>query len=321
MSVTQTVLREFEADLVVRAKEVVAQDVVALTLTRQGGGALPAWTPGAHIDLFLGDDLVRQYSLCGRTEDTDTWRVAVLRTPDSRGGSERVHQLVSGAVVRVRGPRNHFPVMVAKRYLFVAGGIGITPLLPMIEQVDAAGATWELYYGGRTRVSMAFVDELVKYGDRVQLVPEDEQGRLDLEAILGVPRPGTLVYTCGPEPLLAAVEDRCSSWLPGSLHLERFAARAGAAAGEDVAFEVLLQRSGKTVHVPADRSIFEVVRQAGVSVLGSCLEGICGTCETEVLDGEVDHRDSVLDEAERASNETMMICVSRCKSGRLTLDL
>ena len=321
MSVTQTVVREFEADLDVRAVDTVARDVVALTLARPDGEALPEWTPGAHIDLVLGEDLVRQYSLCGRTEDTDTWRVAVLREPESRGGSERVHQLAAGDTVRVRGPRNHFPVVAAKSYLFVAGGIGITPLLPMISEVDASGAEWQLHYGGRTRESMAFAEELAKYGDRVHLVPQDEQGMLDLEGILGTPRPGTLVYTCGPEPLLNAVEDRCSTWLPGSLHLERFAARAATGDSEDADFEVLLQRSGKTVHVPAGRSIFEVVREAGVSVLGSCLEGICGTCETEVVDGEIDHRDSVLDEEERASNETMMICVSRCKSGRLTLDL
>lgn len=320
MSVTETVIREFEADLVVRAVDQVAQDVVAINLARLDGEALPEWTPGAHIDLVLGDDLVRQYSLCGRTEDREAWRVAVLREPGGRGGSERVHQLEPGAIVRVRGPRNHFPVAAARSYLFLAGGIGITPLLPMIHGVDAAGAQWELHYGGRTRESMAFVEELAKFGDRVHLVPQDEQGLLDLDGLLGTPRPGTLVYTCGPEPLLAAVEERCAHWLPGSVHLERFAARPGGEADNE-AFEVVLQRSGKTVQVPADRSIFEVVREAGVSVLGSCLEGICGTCETDVLDGEVEHRDSVLDEEERAAGETMMICVSRCRSGRLTLDL
>lgn len=321
MAVTHTVLREFEVDLVVREAEHVAQDVVAITLARPDGETLPDWTPGAHIDLLLGDDLTRQYSLCGRTSDTDSWRVAVLRAPDSRGGSEAVHGLAAGATVRVRGPRNHFPVVASKHYLFVAGGIGITPLLTMIYEVEAAGAEWELHYGGRARGSMAFLEELSQYGDRVHLVPEDELGRPDLDAILGQPRADTLVYTCGPEPLLAAVEEHCASWPAGSLHLERFTARKTDVPEEESSFELVLQRSGKTVQVPADRTVFEVVREAGVSVLGSCLEGICGTCETDVVDGDIDHRDSVLDQEERDSNETMMICVSRCRSARLTLDL
>jgi len=322
MTVTQTVVREFEADLVVTGVEPVAQDVVALDLARSDGGALPEWTPGAHIDLVLGDGrLTRQYSLCGRTEDTGTWRVAVLRAPESRGGSESVHRLTPGASVRVRGPRNHFPVVASHRYLFIAGGIGITPILAMIHEVEAAGAEWELHYGGRRLASMAFVEDLERLGSRVHLVPEDQRGLIDLDAILGVPRPDTLVYTCGPEPLLAAVERRCANWPAGSLHLERFAARSDADAGENKPFDVVLQRSGKTLHVPADRSIFEVVRDAGVSVLGSCLEGICGTCETEVVDGEIDHRDSVLDPEEREAGECLMICVSRSRSDRLTLDL
>jgi ferredoxin-NADP reductase len=321
MTVTQTVVREFEADLVVTSVDQVAHDVVALNLARPDGGELPEWTPGAHIDLVLGADLVRQYSLCGRTEDTTAWRIAVLRSPESRGGSQSVHLLTSGTPLRVRGPRNHFPVVAAQRYVFIAGGIGITPILTMIHEVEAAGADWELHYGGRERTSMAFVDELARYGDRVTIVPEDEQGRLDLDVILGKPRPDAAVYSCGPEPLLAAVEERCAGWPAGSLHLERFAARAAAQAAENKPFDVLLQRSGKTVHVPTDRSIFDVVREAGVSVLGSCLEGICGTCETGVIDGEVDHRDSVLDAEEREANECLMICVSRSQSDRLTLDL
>jgi ferredoxin len=168
---------------------------------------------------------------------------------------------------------------------------------------------------------MAFLDELEEFGDRVHVVPEDELGRPDLDGILGEPRSDTLVYTCGPEPLLAAVEERCAAWPGGSLHLERFSARATEEPAEESSFELVLQRTGKTVEVPADRSVFDVVREAGVSVLGSCLEGICGTCETEVVDGDVDHRDSILDDEERASNEVMMICVSRCRSARLTLDL
>jgi ferredoxin-NADP reductase len=320
---TQTIVREFEADLTVVAASEEATDVLALTLAAADGTALPPWTPGAHIDLVLGEDLVRQYSLCGSPAETDRWRIGVLRAPDSRGGSKTVHaELREGATVRVRGPRNHFPMVASPRYLFVAGGIGITPLLPMIAEAEASDAGWRLVYGGRSRSSMAFLGELAPYGDKVTLVPQDEAGVLDLDALLGAPQPGTLVYTCGPSGLLDAVEARCASWPPGSLHLERFSAKAATPAeGGDTEFDVVLQRSGLTLTVPAGTSIFEVCRAAGVSVVGSCLEGICGTCETEVVDGDVDHRDSILNEEEKESNEYMMICVSRCRSGRLTLDL
>ncbi|MGN6161959.1 MAG: PDR/VanB family oxidoreductase [Marmoricola sp.] len=317
---TQTIVREFEAELEVQEARTVAEDVVALTLVHPGGDDLPPWTPGAHIDLVLDDDVVRQYSLCGSPADAGRWRVGVLRTPDSRGGSKAVHALTDGARVRVRGPRNHFPFVTSSRYLFVAGGIGITPLLPMIAEADAAGADWRLVYGGRSRASMAFVEELARYGDRVTLVPQDEAGLPDLGALLGTPEAGTLVYTCGPTGLLDAMEEHCAAWPAGSLHLERFAAKV-AEASDNSAFELVLQQSGLTLTVPPDRSIFEVCKDAGVSVVGSCLEGVCGTCETEVVDGDVDHRDSVLNEEEQASNEYMMICVSRCRGPRLTLDL
>ncbi|MGN6722142.1 MAG: PDR/VanB family oxidoreductase [Marmoricola sp.] len=317
---TQTIVREYEAELEVLEAHVAADDVVALTLVHPDGEDLPPWTPGAHIDLILGDDVVRQYSLCGSPAEPNRWRVGVLKTPDSRGGSKAVHSLEVGAKVRVRGPRNHFPFVSAKRYLFVAGGIGITPLLPMIAEADAAGADWRLVYGGRTRGSMAFVDELAGYGDRVVLMPQDEAGMPDLDALLGTPEDDTLVYTCGPTGLLDAIEQRCSSWPAGSLHLERFAAKATDDSG-NTEFELVLQSSGLTLTVPPDKSIFDVCKEAGVSVVGSCLEGVCGTCETEVVEGDVDHRDSVLNEEEQESNEYMMICVSRCRGARLTLDL
>jgi len=320
---TQTIVREYEAELEVAEARVAADDVVALTLRHPDGGDLPPWTPGAHIDLILGegdDALIRQYSLCGSPGDQTQWRVGVLKAPDSRGGSTAVHELVAGAKVRVRGPRNHFPFVASKSYLFVAGGIGITPLLPMIAEAEAAGAQWRLVYGGRSRASMAFVDELASYGDRVSLMPQDEAGLPDLPALLGEPLGDTLVYTCGPTGLLDAMEANCSAWPAGSLHLERFSAKEADTA-DDAAFELVLQQSGLTLTVPADKSVFEVCKEAGVSVVGSCLEGVCGTCETEIVEGEVDHRDSVLNEEEQEANEFMMICVSRCRGDRLTLDL
>ena len=323
MTTTQTIVREHEADLVVQDAETVADGVVVLTLADPNGAELPPWTPGAHIDFVLTGDLVRQYSLCSSPSKPNVWRVGVLRDPNSRGGSEKVHiALTAGSMVRVRGPRNHFPLVASGRYLFVAGGIGITPMLPMIAEANAAGSDWRLLYGGRERASMAFLDELGQYGGRVTIVPQDEEGMLDLESILGRPQPDTLVYCCGPEGLLRAVEKFCEKWPSGTLHIERFTAKPQEPTAEvDSSFELVLQRSGLTVQVPPDKSVLTVIREAGVSVLASCLEGICGTCETEVIDGDVDHRDSVLNEEERASNEYMMVCVSRCRSPRLTLDL
>jgi len=323
MTETRTTLREHEAELVVASATDVAEGVRELRLADQSGAGLPPWTPGAHVDLVLGD-LVRQYSLCGDPTDPASYTVAVLREQESRGGSAYVHdQLVEGAKVTVRGPRNHFPLVAADSYQFIAGGIGITPILAMIAEADASGADWHLTYGGRTRGSMAYTDLLARYGDRVTLAPADEVGLLDLATILGTPGPRTLVYCCGPEPLLAAVEAVCTQdWPAGALHLERFAAKATDAPAEgERGFELVLAGSGVTLQVPPDKSVFDVIQDAGISVLGSCHEGICGTCEQAVLEGEVDHRDSVLNESERAANDAMMVCVSRCLSDRLVLDL
>ncbi|WP_431927153.1 PDR/VanB family oxidoreductase [Amycolatopsis tucumanensis] len=317
------VLTEVELDVLLERKEELAAGVVRLTLRHPAGEPLPEWDPGAHLDLVLGEGLVRQYSLCGDPADRGVLQVAVLREPDGRGGSAWVHdRLSTGDTVRIRGPRNHFRLVDSPRYLFVAGGIGITPIVPMIARAEASGADWRLVYGGRSRASMAFREELVaRYGDRVEIRPQDETGLLDLDELLGAPHDGVAVYCCGPEPLLAAVEQRCAAWPPGSLHVERFSPKAGADAGERTTFEVELAASGRTVTVPPDKSILAAVEEAGVSVLSSCQEGTCGTCETPVLDGVPDHRDSLLTESERAANDTMMICVSRSCGPRLVLDL
>ncbi|MET0191432.1 MAG: PDR/VanB family oxidoreductase [Pseudonocardia sediminis] len=295
-----------------------ADGVCELTLGPAGDAPLPVWTPGAHLDLVLAPDLVRQYSLCG-TPGAPTWRVAVLREPSGRGGSAHVHdRLRPGDVLTARGPRNHFALEPAAEHLFVAGGIGITPLLPMVAAAQALGADWRLLYGGRTRSSMAYLDELAAYGPRVQVHPHDEYGLLDLDAALAAVSPTTPVHACGPEPLLSALEDRC---YPGRLHTERFAAReVGPALGPD-AFDVRLRRTGATVRVGPATSVLAAVESAGVDVLQSCREGTCGSCETAVLDGVPEHRDSVLDEDERLAGATMMICVSRSLGPTLELDL
>ncbi|MFI6931495.1 PDR/VanB family oxidoreductase [Streptomyces sp. NPDC050287] len=308
----------YESELVVEEREFAADGVLALTLRHPLGEELPVWEPGAHVDVVLGPDLERQYSLCGDPADRTAWRIAVLREPDGRGGSAYVHErLGQGDKVRVRGPRNHFALRPAPRYRFVAGGIGITPILPMLAAAEAAGAEWSLLYGGRTRQSMAFTEELRGYGDRVTIAPQDETGLLDLASVLdGLPE-GTLVYCCGPGPLLDAVEARCPA---GALHVERFEPKVQEVGG-NTEFEVELARSGRTLTVPADVSVLDAVRGAGVEVLFSCTEGTCGTCETDVLEGDPDHRDSVLSDEEREAGETMLICVSRCRGKRLVLDL
>ncbi len=323
MAGTKTTVREHEVELVVESADRVAEGVVALTLVDPDGGALPPWTPGAHVDLQLGE-LVRQYSLCGDPADSRSYTVAVLREPESRGGSSYVHeQLVVGSRVTVRGPRNHFALVSSPRYRFVAGGIGITPLLPMIAEAEATGADWHLWYRGRARAGMAYVDRLAEYGDRVTLLPGDETGPLELAAVLADPSDDTVVYTCGPERLLDGIEEICTaSWPASALHLERFTAKEiEAPAGGERSFELELAASGVTLTVPPDRSIFNVILDAGISVLGSCHEGICGTCEQIVLEGEVDHRDSVLSASEQAANDAMMVCVSRCLTDRLVLDM
>ncbi|MCQ4201130.1 PDR/VanB family oxidoreductase [Streptomyces sp. NPDC058783] len=310
----------YEAELVVGRRETAADGVLTLTLRHPLGEPLPAWEPGAHVDVVLGPGLERQYSLCGDPADRTRWRIAVLRETDGKGGSAHVHEKVrTGDKLRVRGPRNNFRLERAPRYRFVAGGIGITPILPMLAAAEEAGAEWSLLYGGRTRAGLAFTRELGRYGDRVTIVPEDESGLLDLAPVLDDLPPDTLVYCCGPGPLLDAVEARCPA---GRLRVERFRPKGAAVdAPAEAEFEVVLARSGRTVAVPPGVSVLDAVREAGVEVLYSCTEGTCGTCETEVVEGEPDHRDSVLTEQERAAGETMLVCVSRCRGRRLVLDL
>ncbi|MEU6222840.1 PDR/VanB family oxidoreductase [Streptomyces sp. NPDC047042] len=330
-----------ERQVTITRRREVAEGVVELTLAAAHPADRPTvhpadrflgdWEPGAHIDLVLPSGTVRQYSLCGHPERPLEYTVAVLREPEGRGGSAEVHdRLTEGTTVGVRGPRNHFRLAPADRYLFLAGGIGVTPILAMVREAAATGTPWTLLYGGRTRTSMAYTDELVElaalsHGD-VVLVAQDEQGHPDFAAAFTGAPEGTAVYACGPEPMLQAAETLSELLLPpGALHLERFGAKPqdadDAESATDTEFEVELARSGRTLTVPADRRLIDVVREVVPQVPFSCEEGYCGSCETGVLDGTPDHRDQVLTPEERDSNETMMICVGRCLSRKLTLDL
>ncbi|MFI6461820.1 PDR/VanB family oxidoreductase [Streptomyces sp. NPDC050538] len=297
--------------LTVAARETVAEGVVQLRLE---GRDLPRWEPGAHIDLVLPSGLVRQYSLCGDPADTSSYTVAARLVEDGRGGSREVHEQVRvGAELEVRGPRNRFPLVDAPAYLFVVGGIGITPVLPMLRALPE-GVDWRLVYVGRTPNSMPFLGELAEFGaDRVTVV---SGRRPELGSLLTELPEGAAVYCCGPEGLMAAVEERCPE-----VRLERFAPRAplGGDTRGDAAFEVELRRSGRTLTVPADSTVLAAVRAELPDTLYSCEQGFCGTCQQRVLEGEVEHRDELLTDAER--DGSMLICVSRARGERIVLDM
>ncbi|WP_432085209.1 PDR/VanB family oxidoreductase [Streptomyces sp. bgisy095] len=292
-----------------------AEGVVELRLE---GADLPAWQPGAHIDLVLPSGLVRQYSLCGDPADTGSYTVAtrlIGAGQGGRGGSREVHErLREGVEVEIRGPRNRFPFVDAPAYVFVAGGIGITPVLPMLRAAEAAGADWRLLYCGRSRATMPYLAEVGALGDgRTTVVAEDESGFPDLGFLADVPE-GTAVYCCGPDGLMDAV----GAAMPGGRvpRLERFSASATTGGAP---FEVELRRSGRTVAVAAGQSLLDAVRAELPDVPYSCRQGFCGTCQQRVLAGGIDHRDELLTDAER--DDSMLICVSRCTGKRLVLDL
>ncbi|MFE2557630.1 PDR/VanB family oxidoreductase [Streptomyces sp. NPDC059352] len=298
--------------VLVTGRSTPAAGVVELRLE---GAGLPSWQPGAHVDLVLPSGLVRQYSLCGDPADTGTYTVATRLIEDGRGGSHEVHeQLHEGTEVEIRGPRNRFPLVDAPAYVFVAGGIGITPVLPMVRAAEAAGADWRLVYCGRSRATMPYLAEAERVGgDRVTVVAEDESGFPELDFLAHVPVE-TAVYCCGPDGLMDAV----GAAMPEGRapRLERFSA-AAAAGGS--AFEVELRRSGRTLTVAADQSVLAAVREELPGITYSCQQGFCGTCQQRVLEGEIDHRDELLTDAER--DDSMLICVSRCAGKRLVLDL
>lgn len=310
-------------DVQVRCTRVIAQGITAFELSALDG-ELPAWEPGSHIDVHLPSGTVRQYSLCGEPEHAG-YQVAVLEQPAGRGGSVEVHrELRAGQQVRISAPRNNFALAEQPGYTFVAGGIGITPILSMIRSVQAQGGEWTLFYAVRSEQHAAFLEELHALDPaRVMLLREDVEGRLDLDAVLTASA-GTAVYCCGPGGLMDALgETMRLAGRAEQLFLERFAAAPATPAqpGTQGGFTVELARSGGSVAVAEDESVLEALRRSGLEHASSCEMGICGTCEATVLEGEVDHRDDLLTEAEKASNSCMMTCVSRACGAKLVLDL
>lgn len=323
------------ATLRVESAETVAEGVLLLVLAAGDGSPLPAWEPGAHLEIVLPGGPIRQYSLCGDPEDRTHYRIAVLRQDAGRGGSVQMHRIAEpGLELGYRPPRNHFPLAEAPGYLFLAGGIGITPLLPMIAEVARRGKPLRVFYGGRRHTAMAFTEELAELVGRsgpagLTLAPYDTCGYPDPAELLGalakLPE-GSVIHACGPAVMLAAVEKACEkAGLDGILRLERFSAPGRAEAlgdpADNTAFEVVLQRTGTRLTVRADQRLIEVVRQVRPNLAYDCEQGFCGACETPVISGVPEHRDSLLSPPERESGASMMICVGRCHEGPLVLDL
>ena len=303
-----------------------AQDIISIDLRPAAGVSLPPFAPGAHIDLHLPGALVRSYSLCNDASEAGRYVIGVLRDKASRGGSKAVHDALRvGMALRISAPRNHFALVEdAAHTVLVAGGIGITPLLCMARRLSALGRSYEVLYFARSRQAAAFADVLAELGARVHWHFDDEAGGPpDLRALLAARKAeGTHYYACGPTPMLDAFELHCADLGLQHSHLERFSAKPVEAASDARAsYSVELRKSGLSFEVTADKTLHEMLIELKADVAWSCEEGICGSCEARVLEGQVDHRDMVLTPTEQASNTVMMLCVSGCKSERLVLDL
>ena len=310
--------RKSALDLVVAERAVLGddEDVVQLTFRCADGGQLPPWSPGAHLDLRLPSGRRRQYSLCGERCDRRHYRVAVRRMPDG-SGSREMHAMTVGTKVRSRSPRNGFPFVGSGSALFIAGGIGITPIITMVRDARHLGMDWYLVYTGRSRGSLPFLSEIEVWDpERVVIRTDDEHGVPQAADLLRQAPDGGAVYCCGPDPLLDAVRRGFAATPAAELHFERFGA---APIVDGVEFEVELAHSGRVLTVPASRSLLETIRAEIPEVAYACRQGFCGTCRTGVLDGTPEHRENLLTAEEQRSE--MLICVSRAAGGRLTLDL
>ncbi|HOB47821.1 MAG TPA: PDR/VanB family oxidoreductase [Mycobacterium sp.] len=320
-------VRDHTLTLRVTGREVVARDenVVALTLAAPDGGDLPTWHPGAHLDLHLPSGRIRQYSLCGDPDRRDSYRIAVRRIPNGGGGSIEVHDaLPVGSLITTNGPRNAFPLAVpgygspARRLRFIAGGIGITPILPMLAMAERMGVEWSMIYVGRSAESIPFLDEVGRFGDKVVIRTDDTAGVPEADDLLGDCSCSTAIYACGPADMITLIRSRLVGRDDLELHFERFAAPP---VTDGAPFTVTLESTGSTMEVAADETLLAALRRTGVAAAYSCQQGFCGTCRTRVLSGTVEHRDTLLTGPEREAG-MMLTCVSRAPAGgNLTLDL
>ncbi|MFL9867830.1 PDR/VanB family oxidoreductase [Paraburkholderia fungorum] len=305
----------------------VATDICVFELARPDGSALPAGSAGAHIDVRIGDGLVRQYSLCNHPDDTHRYMIGVLREVNSRGGSIAMHALTEGSLLEISEPKNHFPLaQAASHSLLLAGGIGVTPILGMAEHLAASGASFEMHYCTRDPARAAFREQLAdaRFGGRVHLYFDSglADERVNLQALLAAPDVGKHLYVCGPSGFIGAVLDTAiaAGWDQRNLHREYFAAASQPEAASDD-FQVKLASSGQVIDVKGDQSVLAALTAAGVDIPTSCEQGVCGTCMTRVLAGQPDHRDVYLTDEERAANDCFLPCCSRSKSPMLVLDL
>jgi ferredoxin-NADP reductase len=314
-------------DLVVADRTVVAhdQDVIALNLAAADGAPLPRWHPGAHIDVHLPSGRVRQYSLCGDPSDRDHYRIAVRRIPAGGGGSIELHdELPVGSTLTTNGPRNAFPLTVpgygspTQRFRFIAGGIGITPILSMLAAAERVGVDWSMVYTGRSTDTLPFLDELARFGERIEVRTDDVDGLPSAAELLGECPDGTTVYACGPAPMLTAIRTELVGRDDVELHFERFAAPPVVDGHE---FTVAIASTGQSIVVSADETLLAALNRSGVHAAYSCQQGFCGTCRTRVQSGTVDHRDTLLTDPER-DNGLMLICMSRASADEpLVLEL
>ncbi|MEY4710706.1 MAG: hypothetical protein RIS88_156, partial [Pseudomonadota bacterium] len=291
----------------VLARHEEAEGIHSYELARADGGPLPAFSAGSHIDVHLPGAIVRQYSLCNDEQETHRYRIAVLRDPASRGGSIAMHDRVkAGDTLTISAPRNHFPLMSSPFSLLLAGGIGITPLLCMAQRLAATDRDFRLHYCTRSVSRTAFRDRVAAFGDRARLHLDDGDAaqKLDLPAALAAAPAGSRLYVCGPSGFIEFVVStaKAAGWPADHIHLEYFGAAPQDTLG-DQAFELRLASTGKTYTVPADQTVIAALQAQGVEVLVSCEQGVCGTCLTRVLEGEVDHRDQYLTDGEKACHD------------------
>jgi ferredoxin-NADP reductase len=301
---------------VITNRELVAPDVVALTFADADGGLLPSWTPGSHIDVVLPSGRRRQYSLCGAPGRRVDYRIAIRRIADGAGGSIEMHDAFDvGDTLRFEGPRNAFYLGTAEHeVLFVIGGIGVTPILPMIAVAQRRGMNWRAIYAGRSREYMPLLDEVMSVAPgRVTVWADDEHGAVaDADALLDGAGPATAVYVCGPSGMLEAVRVARNEYTSAPLHYERFSPPPVI---DGVAFELELARSRRVLSVPPDRSALAVMLDRDPTTPHSCQQGFCGTCKVKLLAGQADHRGRVA-----VSDDEMLVCVSRAQAGRLVID-